>query len=197
MPLGDDAALWDYLASLDQASRLSLLAHCLSFGINALHEKVNPYGAGISASGLTKRMTQSDLVAQAVDLDMAAAGWKPTADTFPGRVTKARIVQAVAEAKGERTAESIAHLKKSDMAARAAVLLEGSGWLPEPLRTPGRAITTPTEHEVESPTDEAMADAIGEAQPAADDGARSVANEAPIDDNAEAEGDIPFAVAAE
>ena len=41
------------------------------------------------------------------------------------------------------------------------------------------------------------ADAIGEAQSAADDGARSVADEAPIDDNAEAEADTPFAVAAE
>jgi ParB family chromosome partitioning protein len=48
LPLGDDVALWDYLTVLDQGSRLALLAHCLSFGINALHEKVNPYGAGIS-----------------------------------------------------------------------------------------------------------------------------------------------------
>ena len=38
LPLGDDAALWDYLTALDQGSRLALLAHCLSFGINALHE---------------------------------------------------------------------------------------------------------------------------------------------------------------
>lgn len=53
LPLGYYAALWDYLASLDQGSRPSLLAHCLSFGINALHEKVTPYGAGISAGGLT------------------------------------------------------------------------------------------------------------------------------------------------
>ena len=74
LPLGDEAVLWDYSASLDQVSRLPLLAHCLSFGINALHEKVNPYGAGTSASGLTKRMTQSDLVAQAIDLDMVEAG---------------------------------------------------------------------------------------------------------------------------
>jgi ParB family chromosome partitioning protein len=47
------------LASLDQASRLSLLAHCHIFGINGLHEKVNSYGAGISASGLTKRLIPS------------------------------------------------------------------------------------------------------------------------------------------
>jgi hypothetical protein len=101
LPLGDDAALWDYLTSLDQRSRLSLLAHCLSFGVNALHEKVNPYGAGISASGLTKRMAQSDLVAQAVDLDMVEAGWEPTVDTYLNRVPKVRILEAVREAKGD------------------------------------------------------------------------------------------------
>ena len=134
LPLGDDAGLWDYLASLDQASRLSLLAHCLSFGINALHEKVNPYGAGISASGLTKRMTQSDLVAQAVELDMVEAGWEPTADTYLNRVPKARILEAVREAKGEGTAQLLDHLKKGEMATEAERLLKGSGWLPEVLR---------------------------------------------------------------
>lgn len=134
LPLGDDAALWDYLVSLDQASRLSLLAHCLSFGINALHEKVNPYGAGISASGLTRRMTQSDLVAQAVELDMVEAGWQPTADTYLNRVPKARILEAVREAKGEGTAQLLDHLKKGEMASEAERLLKGSGWLPEVLR---------------------------------------------------------------
>ena len=92
LPLGDDAALWDYLTVLDQGSRLALLAHCLSFGINALHEKVNPYGAGISASGLTRRMTHADLVARAVDLDMVEAGWEPTVDGYLNRVPKARIL---------------------------------------------------------------------------------------------------------
>lgn len=109
LPLGDDAVLWDYLNSLDLASRLSLLAHCLGFGINALHEKVNPYGAGISASGLTMRMTQSDLVAQAVELVMV-------------------------EAKGEGTAHLLDHLKKGEMATDAERLLKGSGWLREVLR---------------------------------------------------------------
>jgi ParB family chromosome partitioning protein len=134
LPLGDDAVLWDYLSALDQASRLSLLAHCLSFGINALHEKVNPYGAGISASGLTRRMAQSEIVAQAVDLDMVAAGWEPTADNYLNRVPKARILEAVREAKGEGTAQLLDHLKKGEMATEAERLLKGSGWLPEVLR---------------------------------------------------------------
>ena len=134
LPLGDDTVLWDYLASLDQASRLSLLAHCLSFGINALHDKVNPYGTGISASGLTRRMTQSDLVAQAVELDMVEAGWEPTADTYLNRVPKARILEAVREAKGDGTAQLLDHLKKGEMASEAERLLKGSGWLPEVLR---------------------------------------------------------------
>jgi ParB family chromosome partitioning protein len=80
-------------------------------------------------------------LAQAVDLDMAAAGWNPTVDNFLGRVTKARILQAVAEAKSQRAADRIEHLKKGDMATEAETLLGDTGWLPEPLRTPERTDT--------------------------------------------------------
>lgn len=134
LPLGDDTALWERLSTLDQASRLSLLAHCLSFGVNALHERVSPYGAGISASGLTRRMKQADMLAKAVDLDMVEAGWEPTAETYLSRVPKARIIEAVREAKGEGAAQLIDHLKKGDMAVEAERLLKGTGWLPEVLR---------------------------------------------------------------
>ncbi|MFY3754005.1 hypothetical protein, partial [Lacticaseibacillus paracasei] len=48
---------------------------------------------------------------------------------------------AVREAKGDAAAQLIEHLKKGEMAERAQELLAGSGWLPEPLRTPGRAIS--------------------------------------------------------
>ncbi len=70
-------------------------------------------------------------------------------DTILGRVTKARILQAVREAKGRARAERIEHLKKGDMATEAEALLAGSGWLPEPLRTPGRASAS-----LESPEDD-------------------------------------------
>jgi ParB family chromosome partitioning protein len=55
-------------------------------------------------------------------------------DNYLGRVTKARIVQAVREARGEDSAQLIDHMKKDLMAREAARLLEGSDWLPEPLR---------------------------------------------------------------
>jgi len=134
LPLGDDAALWDYLEVLDQGSRLALLAHCVSFGVNALHERVNPYGAGISATGLTRRMKHADLVAKAVDLNMVEAGWEPTAENYLSRVPKVRILEAVREAKGEGTAQLLDHLKKTEMAQEAERLLKGSCWLPEVLR---------------------------------------------------------------
>jgi ParB family chromosome partitioning protein len=38
---------------------------------------------------------------------MAAAGWHPTIDNYLGRVSKARILQAVGEAKGEPAAQLI------------------------------------------------------------------------------------------
>lgn len=86
LPLGDDMALWNYLTDLDEGSRLALLAHCLKFGVNAVHEKVDPYRAGISADGLTRRMAHSHLVARATGLDMVEAGWEPTVDTYLNRV---------------------------------------------------------------------------------------------------------------
>ena len=65
---------------------------------------------------------------------MVQAGWKPTVDNYLGRVTKPRILEAVREAKGEASVQLIDHLKKADMAREAERLLDGAGWLPEPLR---------------------------------------------------------------
>ena len=65
---------------------------------------------------------------------MVTVGWKPTVDNYLGRVTKPRILESVREAKGEQSVQLIDHLKKGDMAREAERLLEGTGWLPEPLR---------------------------------------------------------------
>ena len=140
----DEAALWDWLAALDDASRLALLAHCVSFGVNALFEKVDRHGGpGITSHGLQRRLDQADRLARAVGLDMVEAGWRPTVDNYLGRVTKGRIIDAVREARGESSAQLIDHLKKSEMAKEAERLLEGAGWLPEPLRI--AAVASPSD----------------------------------------------------
>ncbi len=133
----DEAQLWDWLAALDETSRGTLLAHCVSFGVNALYEKGDRYGGpGVSVHGVQHRLVQAERLARAVGLDMVEAGWRPTVDSYLGRVTKPRILEAVREAKGEQSAQLIDHLKKADMAKEAERLLDGTGWLPEPLRTP-------------------------------------------------------------
>ncbi|WP_336972206.1 ParB/RepB/Spo0J family partition protein [Sphingobium aromaticiconvertens] len=132
---GDDAALWDWLVDLDDGSRMDLLAHCVSFGVNALHEKPNPYsGMGVSQHGLEIRLSQADRLARSTGLDMIAVGWQPTVGNYLGRVTKPRILEAVREGAGDRAAELIGHLKKGDMAKEAERLLADTSWLPEPLR---------------------------------------------------------------
>lgn len=127
--------LWDALTALDGDAQASLFAHCASFAANALYEPANRYNQGrVSARGVRTRLDQADVLARAVGLDMVQAGWRPTIDSYLGRVTKPRILEAVREARGESSAQLIDHLKKADMAKEAERLLDGSGWLPEPLR---------------------------------------------------------------
>ena len=131
----DDNALWDWLAALDDASRMVLLAHCVSFGVNALYERPNPYsGNGVSQHTLDMRLAHADRLTRATGLDLVEAGWRPTFGNYLNRVTKPRILQAVREGAGEQAAQLIGHLKKGDMAKEAERLLADSGWLPEPLR---------------------------------------------------------------
>jgi ParB family chromosome partitioning protein len=130
----DTADLWDALCGLDSDSRQALFAHCVGLTINATCQ---PYDRR------PKAIAHADRLAEAVQLDMAAAGWRPTVAGYLGRVTKAQILEAVREAKGEQAAQLIEDLKKADMAREAERLLEGSGWLPEPLRLRGGNASLP------------------------------------------------------
>ena len=67
--------------------------------------------------------------------------------------------EAVREAKGDSTAVLIEHLKKGDMAREAERLLEGTGWLPEPLRMP---VAEPSDEEVADLPDFLAGDGNGE-----------------------------------
>jgi ParB family chromosome partitioning protein len=166
----DDDTLWNWLAALDEASRSTLLAHCISYGVNALFEKVDRYGGnGVSSHGLRRRLDQADRLARAVNLDMVEAGWRPTVENYLGRVTKSRILEAVREAKGESSAQLIDHLKKTEMAKEAERLLDGTGWLPEPLRLAEAASSSDGSNTAGEPLPEFLADDEDEAADTGDD----------------------------
>lgn len=129
----ESADLWDALVALNAEDRSALFAHCVSQSLNAVHEAYNRR---------PKAMAHADLLATCLQLDMAAVGWKPTVESYLGRVTKARILQAVREAKGDGAAQMIDHLKKPEMATEAETQLADAGWLPCPLRTPGQVFET-------------------------------------------------------
>jgi ParB family transcriptional regulator, chromosome partitioning protein len=146
--------LWDMVCGLDRDSRQTLFAHCVSLSVNAVYEAYNRRPRALAHAGL---------LAAAVSLDIAAAGWHPTVESYLGRVTKGRILDAVREAKGEDTAQRIAHLKKAEMATAAEQLLAGTGWVPEPLRTPGQSFTPGTEPAAGADTDRGKKEPPGQA----------------------------------
>ena len=123
----DAGEAWGLISKLPTSELLELLAHCAGLTLNADH---NPLDRKPLA------WTQADVLAQALGLDMTAF-WSPTVRSYLGRVTKAKIMEAVREAVSPQAAERIAGLKKPDMAEAAEGLLAGTGWLPGLLRAPG------------------------------------------------------------
>ena len=76
--------LWDALVAFDADSRDALFAHCVAMSVNAVHEPWNRR---------PRALAHADRIAEAISLDVAAAGWSPTVENYLGRVTKARILQ--------------------------------------------------------------------------------------------------------
>ena len=122
----DAARLWGFVAGLDQAEQVQLLAHCASLTVNAMRLPKHRTETAASA--------HADLLAETLGLDMTAT-WTPTAANYFGRVSKERIVEAVREGVSAEAAANIAGMKKLAMAEVAEQRLAGTGWLPELLRT--------------------------------------------------------------
>jgi ParB family transcriptional regulator, chromosome partitioning protein len=121
----DVAKLWEFVVELDHDSRMALFAHCTALTVNAVKL---PFDLRPRALAAASRL------AGAVALDMTGY-WRPTVQSYLGRVTKARILEAVREGVGEEAAERLSGLKKVEMAAAAEQLLAVTDWLPPLLRT--------------------------------------------------------------
>ncbi|MCP5432698.1 MAG: ParB/RepB/Spo0J family partition protein [Alphaproteobacteria bacterium] len=122
----DPSTLWQHLTAMEDGDRIALFAHCVALSVDAVFR---PYDRRSGS------VTHADQLASAIGLDLHAAGWRPSADAYFGRITKAQILEAVCEAKGEEAADRIASLKKPEMAKAAEDLLEYCDWLPKVLRT--------------------------------------------------------------
>jgi len=140
----DVADLWGFIVGLDDEKRQALLAHCASRTVNALR---------LPWDRKPRTLQTADRLASALALDVAK-DWTPAVDSYLGRVTKAHIVEAVAEGVSEDAARRIADMKKPDMAEAAEQLLAGTGWLPAVLRTPEPEVEQPSE--AEAPDTEAQ-----------------------------------------
>jgi len=123
----DPSTLWEHLTAMEEGARMALFAHCVALSIDTVFRPHDRRSGAI---------THADQLASAVALDLRAAGWRPSADGYFGRITKAQILEAVREAKGEEAADRIAGLKKPEMAKAAEELLQDCDWLPAVLRTP-------------------------------------------------------------
>jgi ParB family transcriptional regulator, chromosome partitioning protein len=117
-------ALWDWCLAQDQQVLLDLLAFCTARAVNAVRMNKD------RADG--PRLIHADRLAAALELDMTA-WFTPSADNYFSKISRAGILDALSEAKGD-IAPAWSKAKKSDLAAIAERQLAGTGWLPALLR---------------------------------------------------------------
>jgi ParB family chromosome partitioning protein len=122
----DVTNLWTFVSELDPDSRMALLAHCVALTVNAVK---------LPWERKPRAIATAERLAEAVSLDMTGY-WRPTVRTYLGRITKARILDAVREGVSVEAADRIADMKKPDMAEAAEQLLAVTDWLPALMRTP-------------------------------------------------------------
>jgi ParB family chromosome partitioning protein len=116
--------LWKWCLDQDQHTLLRLLAFCAARSLNGVKTKADVDGQG--------RLKHSNELAIALDIDMKK-WFAPTAENFFSKVSKARITEALTEA-GKPPTSGTVRLKKAELVAFAEKEIQGTGWLPQPVR---------------------------------------------------------------
>ena len=115
----DPTMLFAWLLQQPLPEVMCLCAYCVALSLN-----------GVSAE---ESSPMTDALAAAAGLDMRE-WWAPTAQNYLGSISRAQILEAVREAVSPEAAAALTGLKKSPLAEAAEKRLEGTGWLPSPLR---------------------------------------------------------------
>ncbi|WP_222320768.1 hypothetical protein [Rhizobium leguminosarum] len=128
---GEPADLWAWLLEQPTARLLDLLAFVTAANLNAVKARHD------QSRG---RLEQAERIATALDLDMRAY-WTPDV-AFLSRLSKAGIAEVLQEASCAADAvRTVEKAPKAGAVAEAEKLLNGTGWLPSPLRTLRRELT--------------------------------------------------------
>src|SRR5262249_6285147 len=117
---GNPEAMFRWLLGQERETLLELLAYCTARSIDAVE-------------GRERSCNQSDTIAEALGVALADS-WVPTVATYLGHVSKAKALEAVKEATGIDATKVVAGMKKPDAVTHCAAKLEGTRWLPAPLR---------------------------------------------------------------
>jgi ParB family chromosome partitioning protein len=120
--------LWRWCLEQDEETLLRLLAFCAARSLNGIKGKAD---SGDSRD----RLAHSNALAVALAMDMNK-WFTPTAENFFSKVSKARIREALSEA-GKPPSSETEKLKKVQFAAHAEQQIQGTRWLPEPVRVSG------------------------------------------------------------
>jgi ParB family chromosome partitioning protein len=98
--------LWQWLLDQEQSVVLELLAFCVGQTVHAVR---------LHHDGRTEpRFVAADQLAKALNLDMSV-WWKPTAETYLGRVKKEQILEAIGEGTDEKNLEDLRKMKKASL----------------------------------------------------------------------------------
>src|SRR5258707_13957259 len=108
---------------------MALFAHRVALTVNAVK---------LPWERKPRALATADRLAEAVSLDMTGY-WRPTVRTYLGRITNARILEAVREGVSHEAADRMADMKKPDMAEAPEELLAATDWLPALMRPPKAA----------------------------------------------------------
>ncbi|MBI1685198.1 ParB/RepB/Spo0J family partition protein [Caulobacter hibisci] len=154
----DPDETWAFVIGLDADSRASLLAFCVARTLDAVR----------SFSGRRSGLAHAEALATATGLDMTAF-WRPTAEHYLTRVTKAHVLAAVADGVSADTARRLSGLKKTDLVTAAEPDLVRAAWLPPLLRTRPLALMPPQDG-ADSQQGDIEDDALEDARAAPDGG---------------------------
>jgi ParB family chromosome partitioning protein len=116
---GEPDRLFGWLAALPDSERMDVLALCVALTLNDVRD--------------SERAGSLEAVSTALALDMAD-WWQPTSDGYFSRVTKETILAAIEEGAGAEAARRIKGVSKGELARVAERELQGTRWLPRPLK---------------------------------------------------------------